>query len=117
MNITTTQRQALETRTKAVANAAGEKLHKQYPNMEFMYEIRPGKKYYKVVTGHITGLAQDAPTQWSAWCFVDATTGDVYKPASWKAPAKHVRYNLFQEDSYNKALEKADPYGSWLYIK
>ena len=62
-------------------------------------------KYLKVVIGHVTGLAKDAPTQWEVWCFVDAATGDVYKPASWKAPAKHVRYNLFDEDSYNKALE------------
>ena len=26
--------------------------------------------------------------------FVDKVTGEVYKPASWKTPAKHVRFNL-----------------------
>ena len=26
--------------------------------------------------------------------FIDKNTGEVYKPASWKAPAKHVRYDL-----------------------
>lgn len=28
-------------------------------------------------------------------CFVDMTTGDVLKPASWKTPAKHARGNIF----------------------
>lgn len=116
MNITTTQRHALDTRIQALIDEAGRKLHHQHPNADWLCEVRPGKKYLKVVTGHVTGLAKDAPTQWSVWCFVDATTGDVYKPASWKAPAKHVRYNLFNEDSYKQALEKADPYGSWLYM-
>ena len=116
MNITTTQRHALDTRIQALIDEAGRKLHRQHPNADWLCEIWPGKKYLKVVIGDVTGLAENAPTQWSVWCFVDAATGDVYKPASWKAPAKHVRYNLFDEDLYNKALEKADPYGSWLYM-
>jgi len=32
--------------------------------------------------------------------FVDKNTGDVYKPASWNAPAKGVRYNLFDDIDY-----------------
>jgi hypothetical protein len=35
----------------------------------------------------------------SAHAFVDKKTGDVLKPASWKAPAKHARGNIF--DSKN----------------
>ena len=30
----------------------------------------------------------------SVTAFIDKNTGEVYKPASWKAPAKHVRYDL-----------------------
>ena len=26
--------------------------------------------------------------------FVDRVTGEVYKPAGWKAPAKHVRFDM-----------------------
>ncbi|SVE35764.1 uncharacterized protein METZ01_LOCUS488618, partial [marine metagenome] len=32
--------------------------------------------------------------QGSVTAFVDRSTGEVYKPASWRAPAKHVRYDL-----------------------
>lgn len=35
----------------------------------------------------------------SAHAFVDRTTGDVLKPATWKAPAKHARGNIF--DAHN----------------
>ena len=52
-----------------------------------------GKKYYKVVREEYnekTGYWKDTTVH----AFVDRKTGDVYKPASWKAPAKHVRFNL-----------------------
>ena len=32
----------------------------------------------------------------SVHAFIDKKTGEVYKPASFKAPAKHVRYNLLR---------------------
>lgn len=34
--------------------------------------------------------------------------GDVFKPASWKAPAKHARGNIFNDDH---GLSKMGPYG------
>jgi hypothetical protein len=43
-----------------------------------------------------------------AFAFVDKRTGDVLKPASWSAPAKHARGNVF--DAHN-GLEKIGPYG------
>ena len=42
-----------------------------------------GKKYYKVI--------RDT----SVFCFVNKENGDVLKAASWAAPAKHARGNLF----------------------
>jgi hypothetical protein len=33
----------------------------------------------------------------SAYAFIDKQTGDVLKPSSWKAPAKHVRGNINDE--------------------
>jgi hypothetical protein len=44
----------------------------------------------------------------SAWAFVDKTTGDVLKAASWKKPAKHARGNIF--DEWN-GLKSVGPYG------
>ena len=50
-----------------------------------------GKKYIKVIQ-------EDS----SVHAFIDRKTGDVYKPASWKAPAKHVRFNLFNDNDRSK---------------
>ena len=44
----------------------------------------------------------------SAHAFIDRTNGDVLKPATWKAPAKHARGNIF--DTFN-GLSKMGPYG------
>ena len=53
----------------------------------------------------------------SIHCFVDKDTGDIYKPASWKAPYTKgnnaVRGNIYDEKCY----EKTDVYGGWLYAK
>ena len=49
----------------------------------------------------------------SCWMFVDKNTGEVYKPASYKAPAKGVRY-LITQLADNPHI--CDPYGSFLYL-
>ena len=55
-------------------------------------------------------------THGSVWCFIDTQTGAVYKPASFKAPAKHIRYQLMDDASYQRALQRADWAGGWLYL-
>ena len=52
-----------------------------------------GKKYLKVVREEYDE-SNDRWRDTTVHAFVDRATGDVYKPASWKAPAKHVRFNL-----------------------
>lgn len=42
------------------------------------------------------------------YAFIEKATGDIYKPATWKAPAKHARGNIFADDG---GLTCADPYG------
>ena len=52
-----------------------------------------GKKYLKVVREEY----DETNDRWrdaTVHAIVDRETGEVYKPASWKAPAKHVRFNL-----------------------
>ena len=49
----------------------------------------------------------------SAYMFVDKKTGECYKPASWKSPAKGVRYLITQ---LADNPETCDPYGSFLYL-
>ena len=46
--------------------------------------------------------------------FVDKkNSGECYKPASWKSPAKGVRYLITQ---LADNPETCDPYGSFLYL-
>ena len=44
----------------------------------------------------------------AAHCFIDRTNGDVLKAASFKAPAKHARGNIY--DGHN-GLKYMGPYG------
>ena len=73
------------------------------------YEV--GRKYIKVWSylvgpeGRLYGR--------SCFMFVDKNTGECYKPASYKAPAKGVRY-LITQLADNPHI--CDPYGSFLYL-
>ena len=58
----------------------GKKFHKVY-----FLQYEEANEYYNRKAGYTAG---------SVHCFIDKQTGEVYKPASWKAPAKHVRYDL-----------------------
>ena len=49
----------------------------------------------------------------SCFMFVDKNSGECYKPASYKAPAKYVRY-LITQLADNPHI--CDPYGSFLYL-
>ena len=54
-----------------------------------------GKKYLKVVREEFdTFQNRNKWRDTTVHAFIDRETGEVYKPASWKAPAKHVRFNL-----------------------
>ena len=55
-----------------------------------------GNRYVKVIRGS------------GVHCFVDKTNGDVLKPASWKAPAKHARGNIFD---VKNGLDWMGPHG------
>ncbi len=58
----------------------GKKFHKVY-----FLEYQDANDYYGTKAGYKSG---------SVHCFIDKKTGEVYKPASWKAPAKIVRFDL-----------------------
>ena len=53
----------------------------------------------------------------SIHCFVDSTTGDIYKPATWKMPYTKgnnaIRGNIYDSSSF----EKTDMHGGWLYAR
>jgi len=87
------------------------KLYQQGPDVEFYLDSTP-RKYFRLVMRYLNGSKQR-----SVHAFIDKTTGDVYKPASWKAPAKHIRYNLLDDKSRELCYSKCDWAGSYLYLR
>ena len=80
-------------------------------------EIEVGRKYIKVWsylknTDPVMQVDERLNGR-SCWMFVDKNTGECYKPASYKAPAKGVRY-LITQLADNPHI--CDPYGSFLYL-
>ena len=55
------------------------------------FRMEFGRKYIKVIH---QDLRDDEYRDAGVHAFVDRLTGEVYKPASWKSPAKIVRYDL-----------------------
>ena len=72
--------------------------------------IESGRKYHKIIF-------VDAGASRSVHCFVDKKTGEVYKSASWKAPAKGVRYDLRLIKDREWVLQNADWSGGYLYSR
>ena len=70
---------------------------KKYSSDRYKFEIQTGRKYHKIVS---EGAGVHA--------FVDKNTGEVYKPASYKAPAKHVRYDLRRIKQRHQCFSNAD---------
>ena len=59
------------------------------------FRIQKGKKYYKIIQQDFdTFRDRNEYKDGGVHAFVDKKTGEVYKPASWKSPAKYVRYDL-----------------------
>ena len=75
---------------------------------EYSFYIESGRKYHKLIMS--TGSSQ------SVHAFIDKRYGHVYKPASWKAPAKHIRYNLLVDKSREECFERCDWAGGYLYM-
>ena len=80
----------------------------EYPsNGNYHFMLTTGRKYHKIVNDNGGGVH----------CFIDKQTGEVYKPASYNKPAKHVRYDMRLIDERNAMLSNADWAGSYLYLR
>ena len=87
------------------------------------FVVKTGKRYYKIVQQEFEtwekskyyGQYRDG----SVHAFVDKETGDVYKPASWAAPAKHVRYTFQNVDHLKFLLNPKNVgwAGGYLYMR
>ena len=78
----------------------------------YKFYIEEGRKYHKIIM-EIPNENRD-PSR-SVHAFVDKKTGELYKAASFKAPAKGVRYDLRLIEQREWLLEHADWAGGYLY--
>ena len=78
--------------------------------LDYKFYIESGRKYHKIIMETESGSR-------SSHAFVDKKTGEVYKAATFKAPAKIVRYNLLSIKSREECFERADWAGGYLYIR
>ena len=89
---------------------------------KFDYEV--GKKYIKVFNLQYQESCDyyNRPAgyrQGSVTAFIDKNTGEVYKPASWKSPAKHVRFDMriIREREFLLNPKNCDWSGGHLYMR
>lgn len=74
----------------------------------YNFSYRVGGKNIKVIMEDKNGGYSK-----SVHSFISLETGDIFKPASWNAPAKGKRGNIYDEDGGRKALTR---YGI-IYLK
>jgi len=69
-------------------------------NLKFgpIFTLTRGMKYTRIIR-----------ESGSVYCFID-NDGNIYKAASWKAPAKGIRSTLATVD-----IARVDQFGAWLY--
>ena len=76
---------------------------------DYDFTFESGRKYHKII--------MNDGTQRSVHAFVDKKTGEIYKSASWKSPAKGVRYDLRIIEQREWLLSNADWASSYLYVR
>lgn len=82
----------------------------------YRYEmvVEVGRKYAKIVrTERNTDTGMLNEYSRSVAAFVDMKTGDIYKPANWKSPAKGIRGNV----NINDGADSLDHHGFVRYAR
>ena len=74
----------------------------------YKFTIEEGRKYLKIMQTDTSGGG-------AVHAFVDKKTGELYKAASYKAPAKGVRFDLRLIQQREWVLENCDWAGGYLY--
>lgn len=91
--------------TVKLCSALKKDYHVNGCNLYCEFTIDEGRKYYKIV--------HNSENQRSVHAFVDKKNGDLYKAATWAAPAKGVRFNLIND--LENVLSKCNWHGGYLY--
>ena len=86
--------------------------------MRFRMEF--GRKYIKIIQqDYDTFRDRNEYKDGGVHAFINRKTGEVYKPASWKSPAKHVRYDLrlIKDREYVLNPQNCGWAGGYLYMR
>ena len=90
----------------------------------YKFDYQVGKKYIKVFNLQYQESCDyyNRPAGYragSVTAFIDKNTGEVYKPASWKSPAKNVRFDLriIREREFLLNPKNCDWAGGHLYMR
>ena len=90
----------------------------------YKFDYSVGKKYIKIFNLQYQEAneyynREAGYRQGSVVAFIDKKTGQVYKPASWRAPAKHVRYDMriIKDREFLHDPKNTDWAGGHLYMR
>ena len=88
----------------------------------YKFIVKKGRKYLKIINQQFDDMGPNPTNEYrngSVHAFIDRETGDVYKPAGWAKPAKHVRYNLLErkDREYLFDYKNIDWAGGYLYMR
>jgi hypothetical protein len=67
------------------------------------FTVDMGQRYARIVK-------TDSGDSRSVYCFVDKSNGDILKAASWRAPAKHARGNIYNKGTWIHMSPYGAPY-------
>ena len=95
--------------SEMLCEALFQDIERQHKNSGYKFYIESGRKYHKIVMECENGSK-------SVHAFVEKKFGAVYKPASWKAPAKHIRFTLLDDNSREECFARCDWAGGYLYM-
>ena len=108
----------IDTQDSLYAQERLEVIKGRNPKDLYTWKVYKGRKYNKIVQREFDereGKFRDG----SVHAFVDKYTGEVYKPAGWANPAKHVRYDMriIKERESLHNPDKIDWAGGHLYMR
>ena len=88
----------------------------------YKFVVQKGRKYLKIINQQYDDMGPNPSYEYrngSVHAFIDRETGDVYKPAGWAKPAKHVRYNLLERSDRNFLFDWKNVgwAGGYLYMR
>ena len=116
-HIDSMKRMASRSDSSTYANEQLEKIESGEAKL-MKFRANPGKKYFKIIQQEARNEEGEYKDQ-SVVAFIDKKTGQIYKPAGWAKPAKHVRFDMriINQREYVHNAKNVDWAGGHLYMR